>query len=358
MGSRLGVVIKDHIGWDIRYDHWGAQTIGLDIALDGVTATLERVRQMEPMGSSPYLWQEASWMEGSLLIDLTTQRVVWAEESDAIYLPRLINAAIEVTWPGWSAIWSSEGTRGVLALCGVNPATIFTHTDFHTIGLDCIERMTPWGEFPEGHLISIRLEDGGLAVWEGDCAVDDIASLGPANTHHLATEVLRRLRIGEPVQRDKEPTGWEIPDTGIHVDFRSSSLRWWSLCDTDLGLEAFAGQWPDWSVEPLGDWYEWQECIIGRPIRTWHHELRAFRRHVEEAYREGRRANPMLSLMSRMVEHGERVVPTPVAMITVPARRQGTAQDLDRLLSRLEITGPLPPARYVNRNGVVRQPLP
>ncbi len=44
MGSRLGVVIKEHIGWDIRYDHWGAQTIGLDIALDGVTATLERVR--------------------------------------------------------------------------------------------------------------------------------------------------------------------------------------------------------------------------------------------------------------------------------------------------------------------------
>ena len=262
MGSRLGVVVKDHSGWEIRYDHWGAQTIGLDIALDGVTATLERVRQMEPMGSSPQQWQEAS----------------------------------------------------------------------------------------------IRLEDGELAVWEGDCAVDDIASLGPANTHHLAVEVLRRLRCGEPVQRDKEPSGWELPDTGIHVDFTSSSLRWWSLRDTDMGLEAFAGQWPDWSVEPLGDWYEWQERLIGKPIRTWRHELRAFLRRVEEAYREGRRPNPMLSFMTRMAEHGERIEPVPAAMITVPAQRQGTAQDVELLLARLEITGPLPPARHVNRNGVIRQP--
>ena len=190
----------------------------------------------------------------------------------------------------------------------------------------------------------------------GDCAVDDIASLSPVNTHHLAVEVLRRLRSGEPVQRDKEPSGWELPDTGIHVDFTSSSLRWWSLRDTDMGLEAFAGQWPDWSVEPLGDWYEWQERLIGKPIRTWRHELRAFLRRVEEAYREGRRPNPMLSFMTRMAEHGERIEPVPAAMITVPAQRQGTAQDVELLLARLEITGPLPPARHVNRNGVIRQP--
>lgn len=50
MGSRLGVIVKTIDGWDIRYDHWSAQTLGRDIALDGYEATLTRIRQMAPYG--------------------------------------------------------------------------------------------------------------------------------------------------------------------------------------------------------------------------------------------------------------------------------------------------------------------
>ena len=44
MGSRLGVLLKTYSGWEIYYDHWAAQTVGLDIAIDGMEATYERVR--------------------------------------------------------------------------------------------------------------------------------------------------------------------------------------------------------------------------------------------------------------------------------------------------------------------------
>ena len=78
MGSRLGVIVKTIDGWDIRYDHWSAQTLGRDIALDGYEATLTRIRQMAPYGVDPP--QEM--------------------KSEGCYLPRLINALIELTWPG------------------------------------------------------------------------------------------------------------------------------------------------------------------------------------------------------------------------------------------------------------------
>ena len=105
MGSRLGVIVKTIDGWDIRYDHWSAQTLGRDIALDGYEATLTRIRQMAPYGvDTPQEMKSAPWLEGTLFIDMTTKRIVWAEESEGCYLPRLINSLIELTWPGWTAI--------------------------------------------------------------------------------------------------------------------------------------------------------------------------------------------------------------------------------------------------------------
>ena len=128
MGSRLGVLLKTYSGWEIYYNHSAAQTVGLDIAIDGMEATYERVRRMSPMGvDDPHAWKGATWIEGTLLIDETRKLVVWAEESEALYMPRLINYLVEHTWPGWTAAWSAEGTRGTLWAAGVDPATIFTH---------------------------------------------------------------------------------------------------------------------------------------------------------------------------------------------------------------------------------------
>ena len=36
MGSRLGVLLKTYSGWEIYYDHWAAQTVGLEVKSCGV----------------------------------------------------------------------------------------------------------------------------------------------------------------------------------------------------------------------------------------------------------------------------------------------------------------------------------
>ena len=146
MGSRLGVLLKTYSGWEIYYDHWAAQTVGLDIAIDGTEATYERVRRMSPMGvDDPHAWEGATWIEGTLLIDETRKLVVWAEESEALYMPRLINYLVEHTWPGWTAAWSAEGTRGTLRAAGVDPATIFTHRS-DRLSCDRAPSLEPWDE--------------------------------------------------------------------------------------------------------------------------------------------------------------------------------------------------------------------
>lgn len=101
MGSRLGVLIKSESGWDLRYSHWAAQTIGLDIAIDGIENTLIRVAAMSPLGiDTPDQWYGAVHVEGGLVIDHTTKTITWAEETDWEYLPRYVNTLVEHTWPG------------------------------------------------------------------------------------------------------------------------------------------------------------------------------------------------------------------------------------------------------------------
>ena len=187
MGSRLGVIVQTESGSEIYYDHWAAQTIGGDIALDGFGATLHRVRQMEPMGvDTPHDWKGAVWIEGTLLIDLRSKTVVWAEESEGLYLPRLINALVERTWPGWTAIWSPEGTRGTLWAAGVDPASLFTSTAYDTQTMEGASWFGPWDEFEPADAFSAVLEDGELLRWRGEGTLDVIAELGPINMRRIA----------------------------------------------------------------------------------------------------------------------------------------------------------------------------
>ena len=183
MGSRLGVIVQTESGSEIYYDHWAAQSIGGDIALDGFDATLHRVRQMEPMGvDTPHDWKGAVWIEGTLLIDLRSKTVVWAEESEGLYLPRLINALVGRTWPGWTAIWSPEGTRGTLWAAGVDPASLFTSTAYGTRTMEGASWFGPWDEFEPADAFSAVLEDGELLRWRGEGVLDVIAEqLRPSN---------------------------------------------------------------------------------------------------------------------------------------------------------------------------------
>lgn len=353
MGSRLGVVIRKTTGWELYYDHWGAQTIGADIALDGTGETLARVRQMRPMGvDSPQDWTGATWIEGSLLIDLTTRTVVWAEESEGLYLPRLINALIEVTWPGWSAVWSAEGTRGVLAAAGIDPTTIFADPSHDTRSLEDQPWFGPWDDLQGDEAFSVVLEDGRLVPWRGQTNLDIIAELGPDSIRLVTEQALERSGAGEPLLWDERPRT-RRPDTGVYIDYRTRTFRWWSVCDDDYGLEAFAGQWPGWTVESMGDNYEWHERLLNRTLRTWADDVAECRKEFGRMTAEGRRANPAVPVLGFLEEQGADVQINAPVFSTVPASREARSDIVLRYLDSLDRADPLPPARFIDRHGTV-----
>lgn len=276
MGSRLGVIVKDAAGWETYYNHAAARRIGADIALDGFEATLSRVRDMTPMGiNAPQEWTSAVWIEGALLIDLTAQIVIWAEESEGLYLPRLINALTEHTWPGWTAVWSSEGTDGVLAAAGVDPSTLFTSTGHVTMTPDNSARFALGGRLRGSDMFSVALEDGRLVSWQADGYLEGIAGLGPTNMRHVALQMLERSAAGERLVWDGQSSD-ERPLKGIHIDYGTRTLRWWSLIDEGGVQEDFAAPWPGWIVESMGDNYEWHENILGGELRDWHEDVTVF----------------------------------------------------------------------------------
>lgn len=258
---------------------------------------------MEPMGvDTPHDWKGAVWIEGTLLIDLRSKTVVWAEESEGLYLPRLINALVERTWPGWTAIWSPEGTRGTLWAAGVDPASLFTSTAYGTRTMEGASWFGPWDEFEPADAFSAVLEDGELLRWRGEGVLDVIAELGPINMRRIAAETLERSRAGEPLLWDDQPRD-ERPYTGVHIDFRERSLRWWSLMD------------------------------------------------------EGERPNPLMNMAIRMAQADEKIAVNSAALKFVPSKRAAGSAPALALLDELEQAQPLPPARFINRDGRVTPPL-
>lgn len=208
MGSRLGVIVKTIDGWDIRYDHWSAQTLGRDIALDGYEATLTRIRQMAPYGvDTPQEMKSAPWLEGTLFIDMTTKRIVWAEESEGCYLPRLINALIELTWPGWTAIWSPEGTRGTLRATGADTDIIYTDHSFKDLGdFDAASDMAPWTISNETDAFSCTTENNKTITWGNYIDLENIALLGPNKMHTLVNKVIQGCNEGKPLAMEPPNT--------------------------------------------------------------------------------------------------------------------------------------------------------
>lgn len=226
MGSRLGVIVKTIDGWDIRYDHWSAQTLGRDIALDGYEATLTRIRQMAPYGvDTPQEMKSAPWLEGTLFIDMTTKRIVWAEESEGCYLPRLINALIELTWPGWTAIWSPEGTRGTLRATGADTDIIYTDHSFKDlVDFDAASDMAPWTISNETDAFSCTTENNKTITWGNYIDLENIALLGPNKMHTLVNKVIQGCNEGKPWQWNLQ-THNKQPEKGIHIDYINKTIN-------------------------------------------------------------------------------------------------------------------------------------
>lgn len=356
MGSRLGVIVLAESGPELYYDHWAAQTLGIDIAVDGFDATLARVRSMTPVGvDTPAEWHGATWIEGSLLIDLAQRRVVWAEESEYLCLPRIVNHLIEQTWPDWSAVWSPEGVRGILWLAGADPATIFTDESYSQRTVEDLVWFAPWAVDEASDALSVRLDSGQVIAWRGEGSLNVIAEFGPDLIRSVAEEVLARSTAGEPLRWDSQHRA-EPPLTGIHLDFPAKTARWWATGDDDQQIGAFDGLWPGWTVESVGDSYEFHEHVTGKPMRNWVDDVITVRQTIEGMISRGPRENPLLGVVSYLAPNGESIT------INSPALRFKAASDFSgapTALAALERLGREPallPARIVNRHGQIFVP--
>lgn len=150
---------------------------------------------------TPQEMKSAPWLEGTLFIDMTTKRIVWVEESEGCYLPRLINALIELTWPGWTAIWSPEGTRGTLRATGADTDIIYTDHSFKDLGdFDAASDMAPWTISNETDAFSCTTENNKTITWGNYIDLENIALLGPNKMHTLVNKVIQGCNEGKPWQ--------------------------------------------------------------------------------------------------------------------------------------------------------------
>lgn len=358
MGSRLGTIIKSTAGWEIYYDHWSAQTIGADLAFDGMESTLQRVRKMRLLPiESPTDWDGFPLIEGSLLIDLTTQTIVWSEESDGLYLPRIINYLIEKTWPSWTAVWSPEGERGVLSAAGVDPDAVFTPTDYHARKLEDCPWFGPWSDLNTDDALSIILDDGRSIRWRGTACLDIIAELGPDNIQKVAEKAIHLRENTASDERVSHRSNGKIkddpPQRGTHIDYQSKAIRWWSIVGEDPEVETFSALWPEWTVESTGDNHEWHSQIFSSQLRPWEVDVSEGQKWLRRFAAEGQRENPLTGIAEFLTSGGADVQLGPTSLDFIASDRGSHRDRILDLLNSFQHDQPLLPARFIDRHGAV-----
>lgn len=57
------------------------------------------------------------------------------------------------------------------------------------------------------------------------------------------------------------------------MDFVKKRMQWWSFAYEHYGLTAFEGLWERSTFESMGDEHEWQQELIGVPLRNWEQDV-------------------------------------------------------------------------------------
>lgn len=131
------------------------------------------------------------------------------------------------------------------------------------------------------------------------------------------------------------------------------SVRWWPLGDDDTTIDAFDPLRPGWSVDTLGDGYEWHEARIGHRLWVWMWDddvEQCCDVVVNTLAEEGPRRNPLFHMASALASREESLAISPGAAGFVSARGAEGASTL-ALLDRLGAERRLGPAVYVNHCG-------
>lgn len=342
MGSRLTVYLRDSRGWSSYGRYGGAYSVGYTIARNGYENTIKRIAdcfQFEEAAEKPL--SDISWAEAMLVIDLLNKNVFWYEEDAGLYLPRIINALIELTWPGWTAIWCAEGRLSVLQACGIDALQEpISFDDFEEIYWEKYLDSGPWSKYCEDDSIAVTYKDGVTLCWHQ--FLDSLLpAFSPNSFYQFAQHVRKGMEQGEPLEWSKQYNE-DLPDTGIHIDYQKHQVCWWSLYDNDdIALEC-RKRWAGWTFTSKGDDYRWYEQLTGYQMRTWDAEMGDAFRYIAGIF-EDESGNYKTSQM-----------PSNQVLEYKLANSRDNNKLILRALMQMKESGEIPPAKIIDRYGMIR----
>lgn len=354
MGSRLGVIVKTIDGWDIRYDHWSAQTLGRDIALDGYEATLTRIRQMAPYGvDTPQEMKSAPWLEGTLFIDMITKRNRLGRRKRRL-LPSPAHQRPDRTD-------MARMDRNLVPRRHTRHITRHRSRHGHHLHRSFVQRPRRLrrriGYGPMDHIQRNRR----ILLHNRKQQNNHLGKLHrprkhsptrPNKMHTLVNKVIQGCNEGKPWQWNLQ-THNKQPEKGIHIDYINKTIKWWSIYEDDWAINPFNALWPGWTLHSKGDNYEWHENITGYKMRDWKQDVTQCKNTLTQTIKQGIRTNPIERLTGALAKQGVDMRIRPATFQFVPSRMEQPPERIFAYLDRLESDEPLSPARFINRDGEI-----
>ncbi|MDR0483023.1 MAG: hypothetical protein LBH13_07730 [Cellulomonadaceae bacterium] len=322
MGSRAAIFIKSRDGsLNAYFDRTAAQHMAINPVVAGHQGMRAKYAEYEPLdlalvdGAHAFQWLDG----GGLLIDEVNRVVMWCAEPDTNPLPRISNYLYEVTWSGWTAVWSPVGPEGIAAYLGV-PVELMGAC--HTMGPSSIPGYVETLARTSGHHgpVVVRLSSHQSVCVFVDSIFADFPEIPVENILSVAQEA-----SDDPVEMTvgcDRGEGW-----GALVDPSTRTVQWWSIDAYDRMQPYFSRHWPGWSAEAMGDDFEW--------LTPW--------------------LPPHVTLKADWQDLIDNVRRTVTSPWLYDADENLRARTLEAL-SSLEEQPMLPPCRYVDYHGVIHSP--
>lgn len=341
MGSRLAVYVRDGRGWSNYGSRGNAYNIGLAIAVNGYEKTKKEIAkyfEFQVAAEEPIV--DVNWAEAILVIDSLHKNVFWYEEDVGFYLPRIINALIEQTWPGWTAIWCAEGRLSAFQACGIDPYEVELPVEvLDEIDWQNTPDLEPWYRTNNSDSVAVTYEDGVTLCWH-QYLVLSLSEFSANSFYQFAQHVRKSIERGEPLEwNDQLDKG--IPEAGIHIDYQNHQVRWWAIFDNDFITFECNERWPNWTFISTGDDYHWFEQLTGNQMRIWGVEMCYAFKHIAGIDED------------ESVDNSIPRIPSDQVLERELANSQGMHKVILQTLMQMKENGPIPPAKFIDRHGVI-----
>ena len=299
MGDRCNLVIIENNQATVYYDHWAANTLGIEL-LWGPKIARDFIQEREPKPDSCLI----GWAQGGCVIDFDTQHMLWYGGLDIRYEPELnliIRELMKPQWKGWAVEWAKDGVLDIAKKANV-PIDRAPSEDNQLIRKILSQPYTREEFFYADNVVSFT--DQEELSWAVLCG--DIRSLANIDLtpEHIANLVRGFSKIDFEKGKLLDP-GWGSFEWGAHFNFDTSSFEYWNPNPSE-GLQLHVQkQLPNWSVVDHGPNYLWHEALV--PIKDWPKVTRKKKLDYIESCRQvisRNNINPLVNVMNTMTNEG------------------------------------------------------